>query len=69
MIDAEELSRLICVNIREARRIIQIIRRELEEEGYYIPKTKKLTAPAERVLERIGVRNETRTISFERSAL
>lgn len=68
-IDAEKLSELVDISIREARKIIRTVQEELEAEGYYVPHTKKLTAPAERVLKKIGVKNETGTISAERSAL
>ncbi len=56
--DAEGLSELIGISIREARNIIHLVQEEMKKEGYYIPKSKKLMAPAERVLKKIGAKNE-----------
>lgn len=58
MIDAGELSQLIQISVREARFIIHLVQQEMKKEGYYIPKSKKLMAPAERVLKKIGAKNE-----------
>lgn len=55
MIDAGELSELININIREARTIIRLIQEEMKKKGLYVPKSKKLIAPTELVMERIGV--------------
>lgn len=54
--DAEGLSELIGISIREARKIIRIVQEEMKKEGYYIPKSKKLMAPAEVVLKKIGAK-------------
>lgn len=56
MIDAGELSQLIQISVREARNIIHLAQEEMKKEGYYIPKSKKLMAPAERVLKMIGAK-------------
>ena len=55
-IDAETLSQKLEISIREARRIIKIVQKETEEKNIYIPRSKRLIAPTERVMERIGVK-------------
>lgn len=57
-IDAEQLSGLTHISVRESRKIIRIVQEEMKKEGYYIPKSKKLMAPAERVLKKIGANYE-----------
>lgn len=56
MIDAGELSNISGMSIRESRKVITIVQKEMKDKGYYIPKSKKLIAPTELVLEKIGVK-------------
>lgn len=58
-IDAKELSITADISISEARKIIQLVNTDMEQEGYYIPKSKKLIAPTERVMKKIGANNGT----------
>ena len=55
MIDALELSDLLCITHREANRVIRTVNQEMERKGFLVIKSRPQRAPRVEVLKRLGI--------------
>lgn len=58
VITSEELAGLLGISERKANRILRTVNEELQREGYLILNTRPLRAPLNKVMERLGLKEE-----------